>query len=133
RGKELRVHRPHGHILQANARNAPEEGVMSTTAFACGVFNSHVTQGNTNFNTLLSICNNPVTASLASGQRIVVQLEDRQYLLGVPSAFEMGLNHCRWVYKRGGTCLQVWTWTAPDAPKIHLELEVLRGGPLQFW
>ena len=34
----------------------PDESIMSTTAFAFGVFNSHLTQGNTNFNVLLSIC-----------------------------------------------------------------------------
>jgi 1,2-beta-oligoglucan phosphorylase len=133
RAKELRVARPHGHIMQANAGRVPDESIMSTTAFACGVFNSHITQGNTNFNTLLSVCANPVTSSLASGQRIVVRLDDGEYLLGVPSAFEMGLNHCRWIYKRGGTCLQVCTWTAPGAPRVNLDFKVLRGGPVSLW
>jgi cellobiose phosphorylase len=131
--KELRVKRPHGHIMQANARWMPDESVMSTTAFACGVFNSHLTQGNTNFNTLLSVCTNPVTPSLASGQRIIVQLDDGEYLLGVPSAFEMGLNHCRWIYKRGSTCLQVRTWTAPGAPRINLDFQVMQGAPVRLW
>ncbi|HTV23726.1 MAG TPA: hypothetical protein VMG12_33780 [Polyangiaceae bacterium] len=133
RAKELRVHRPHGHIMQANARRGPDESIMSTTAFACGVFNSHLTQGNTNFNTLLAVCANPVTASLAAGQRIIVQLDDGEYLLGVPSAFEMGLNSCRWVYKRGSTWLQVCTWTASDEPRVNLDVEVLRGGPVRLW
>jgi cellobiose phosphorylase len=133
RAKELLGHRPHGHIMQANARHVPDESIMSTTAFACGVFNSHVTQGNTNFNTLLSVCVNPVTPSLASGQRIVVQLDDGEYLLGVPSAFEMGLNHCRWIYKRGGTCIQVCTWTAAGAPRINLDFQVIGGGPVRLW
>jgi cellobiose phosphorylase len=133
RAKELRVKRPHGHIMQANAGCEPDESIMSTTAFACGVFNSHLTQGNTNFNTLLSVCVNPVTASLASGQRIVVQLDDGEYLLGVPSAFEMGLNHCRWIYKHGSRCLQVCTWTAPGAPRVNLDFQVIRGGPVRLW
>jgi cellobiose phosphorylase len=130
RAKELRVNRPHGHIMQAKASRVPDESIMSTTAFACGVFNSHLTQGNTNFNTLLAVCVNPLTPSLASGQRIVVRLDDGEYVLGVPSAFEMGLNHCRWIYKRGDTCLQVYTWTATDAPRIHLDFQVLGGGPV---
>jgi 1,2-beta-oligoglucan phosphorylase len=133
RAKELGVYRPHGHIMQTGAHRAPDESIMSTTAFACGVFNSHITQGNTNFNTLLAVCANPSTPSLASGQRIVVQLDDGQHLLGVPSAFEMGLNFCRWIYKRGGTWLQVCTWTAPDAPRINLDVQVLRGGPVTLW
>lgn len=133
RAKELLVNRPHGHIMQAKASSVPDESVMSTTAFACGVFNSHLTQGNTNFNTLLAVCANPSTPSLASGQRIVVQLDDGEYVLGVPSAFEMGLNDCRWIYKRGSTWLQVCTWTATDAPRINLEFAVLRGGPVRLW
>lgn len=133
RAKELRVNRPHGHIMQANVGCVPDERIMSTTAFACGVFNSHITQGNTNFNTLLSVCTNPVTPPLAAGQRIVVRIDDREHLLGVPSAFEMGLNHCRWIYKHGSTCLQVCTWTAPGAPRINLDVKVLRGGPVRLW
>jgi len=131
RAKELQVERPHGHIMQANAGLSPEEGVMSTTAFACGVFNSHLTQGNTNFNTLLSVCTQPTTPDL-EGQRVLVELEDGEHLLGVPSAFEMGLNHCRWIYKRGSRCIQVCTWTSPRAPLVHLEVQVLRGGPVRL-
>jgi cellobiose phosphorylase len=133
RAKEVRVNRPHGHIMQTGAHRVPDERIMSTTAFACGVFNSHLTQGNTNFNTLLSVCENSLAPSLASGQRIVVQLEDGQHLLGLPSAFEMGLNHSRWIYKRGSTCLQVCTWASTDAPRINLDFEVLRGGPVRLW
>ncbi len=133
RAKELLVNRPHGHIMQTGAHRVPDESIMSTTAFACGVFNSHVTQGNTNFSTLLSICANPNTPALGAGQRIVVQLDDGEYLLGVPSAFEMGLNHSRWIYKRGSTCLQVCTWTATDAPRINLDFKVLRGRPVRLW
>jgi cellobiose phosphorylase len=131
RAKEERVDRPHGHIIQAGGGYVPDERIMSTTAFAGGVFNSHLTQGNTNFNTLLSVCTNPVTPAL-EGQRIFVQLEDGEYLLGVPSAFEMGLNHCRWIYKRGPLCLQVCTWTALREPRVNLEFKVLRGGPVEI-
>ena len=134
RAKELRVDRPHGHIMQANFGYVPDERIMSTTAFACGVFNSHLTQGNTNFNTLLSVCANPTTPAL-EGQRVLVGLDGRdgpEYLLGVPSLFEMGLNHCRWIYKFGTTCLQVCTWTAPREGRVNFELKVLRGGPVRL-
>jgi cellobiose phosphorylase len=130
--KETRVDRPHGHIMQANVGYTPDERVMSTTAFACGVFHSHLTQGNTNFNTLLSVCTNP-SASALEGQRIVLQLEHGERLLGVPSAFEMGLNHCRWIYKFGERTLQVRSWTSPRSPRAHLDVEVLRGEPVRFF
>jgi 1,2-beta-oligoglucan phosphorylase len=131
RAKEERVDRPHGHILQAKCGYVPDERGMSTTAFACGVFNSHLTQGNTNFNTLLSICTNPVVPAL-EGQRMLVQLDDGEYLLGAPSAFEMGLNHCRWIYKRGDQCLEVYTWAAPHEPRINFAFRVLRGAAVRL-
>lgn len=127
RAKETRVERPHGHIMQAKHGYLPDESIMSTTAFACGVFNSHLTQGNTNFNTLLSVCTNPSAPAL-EGQRIFVRLGDGEYLLGVPSAFEIGLNCCRWIYKRGSVCLEVCTWTSVGEPRVDLTFKALRGG-----
>ncbi|MET0283725.1 MAG: amylo-alpha-1,6-glucosidase, partial [Polyangiales bacterium] len=84
-----------------------------------------------NFNTLLSVCTNP-SASGLEGQRIVLQLDDGEYLLAVPSAFEMGLNHCRWLYKFGDRVLQVRSWTSLRAPRVQLDVRVLRGEPLRF-
>jgi 1,2-beta-oligoglucan phosphorylase len=127
RAKELCADRPHAHIMQAQTTCVPDESVMSTTAFAFGVFNSHLTQGNTNFNVLLSICTSQFNLSPETGQRIFVELAGRHYLLGVPSAFEMGLNHCRWIYKHGNACFQVLSWTSPASPQIHMDFKVLSG------
>ncbi|HEX7585330.1 MAG TPA: hypothetical protein VF373_11625, partial [Prolixibacteraceae bacterium] len=93
RAKEIMVDRPHGHIMLAKAGYAPDESIVSTTSFAFGVFNSHLTQGNTNFNVLLSVCTSQFNLTMESGQRIFVELDGLLYLLGVPSAFEIGLNH----------------------------------------
>lgn len=131
RAKELLVDRPHGHIMQAKQGTLPDESMLSTTAFACGVFNSHITQGNTNFSTLLSVCTNPSTPAF-EGQRLLVQLADGEYLLGVPSAFVMGLNYCTWIYKRDQLCFQVRTWTDAAEPRIHFDFKVLRGSPLSI-
>jgi cellobiose phosphorylase len=131
RAKEERVDRPHGHIMQAQCGYVPDERIMSTTAFACGVFNSHLTQGNTNFNTLLSVCTQPATPAL-EGQRMLVRFEDGEFLLGVPSAFEMGLHHCRWIYKRGKVCVQICTWTSTHEPRVNLDFKVLRGHPVSL-
>jgi cellobiose phosphorylase len=127
REKEIRVDRPHGHIMQAKAGYAPDENIVSTTSFAFGVFNSHLSQGNTNFNVLLSVCTSQFNLTTESGQRIFVELDGRKYLLGVPSAFEIGLNHCRWIYKYGGHCFQVRTWTSKSAPMVHMDFKVIEG------
>ncbi len=125
--KEMLADRPHGHIMQAQAGFAPTEDIVSTTSFAFGVFNSHISQGNTNFNVLLSVCTSQFNLSTESGQRIFVEIDGKAFLLGVPSAFEMGLNHCRWIYKSGNYCFQVRTWTSKSAPAINLDFKVLSG------
>jgi cellobiose phosphorylase len=127
RAKEILADRPHGHIMQAQAGFAPDEAIVSTTSFAFGVFNSHISQGNTNFNVLLSVCTSQFNQSPESGQRIFVEIDGKPYLLGVPSAFEMGLNHCRWIYKSGNHCFQVRSWTSKSAPSVNMDFKVLTG------
>ncbi len=127
KAKENLVNRPHGNIIQANRRLEPCDSIMSTTAYACGVFNSHLTQGNTNFNSLLSVATNPFNLHRETGQRILVEFDNRLFLLGVPSAFEMGLSHCRWIYKYNDFLLQIITWTSIDSPQVNLYFRELNG------
>jgi 1,2-beta-oligoglucan phosphorylase len=132
RAKEILVDRPHAHIIKAGAGYAPDENIVSTTSFAFGVFNSHLAQGNTNFNILLSVCTSPFNLAPETGQRIFVEINGRRYLLGVPSAFEIGLNHCRWIYKHGDHCFQVRTWTSKTAPQVNLDFNVISGNNVKL-
>ncbi len=132
KAKEIMADRPHGHIMQAKAAYEADENIVSTTSYAFGVFNSHITQGNTNFNIFLSICTSQFNQSPETGQRIFVEIEGQRYLLGVPSAFEIGLNHCRWIYKFGDSCFQVRTWTSKKLPRINLDFKVLSGNPVNI-
>jgi cellobiose phosphorylase len=132
RAKEILADRPHAHIMQAKSGLIPDESIMSTTAFAFGVFNSHITQGNTNFNVLLSICTSQFNQTIESGQRIFVEINGSHFLLGVPSVFEMGLNHCRWIYKHKGHVFQVRTWTSKTSPQINLDFNVIRGNSVNL-
>ena len=127
RAKEIMADRPHGHIMQAQAGYKADENIVSTTCFAGGVFNSHFTQGNTNFNIFLSVCTSQFNDLPETGQRIFISVGGNSYLLGVPSAFEMGLNHCRWIYKSGVNIFQVRTWTSKTSPRVNMDFKVLSG------
>jgi cellobiose phosphorylase len=127
RAKEILADRPHANIMQTGSGYVPDEGIMSTTAFAFGVFNSHLSQGNTNFSVLLSICTTQFNTTPVSGQRIFVGINGRFFLLGVPSAFESGLNFCRWIYKHPTGCFQVRTWTSQVSPQVNLDFNVIEG------
>jgi len=132
RAKEIIADRPHAHIMQANAGYAPDENIVSTTSLVYGVFNSHLTQGNTNFNILLSVCSNQFNLALETGQRIFIEIEGRLYLLGVPSAFEIGLNHCLWIYKQGDHCFQIRSWTSKTAPRVNMDFKVVSGNNVRL-
>lgn len=128
--KELLTDRPHGHIIQARAGLTPCDGTISDTCYASGIFNAHVSQGNTNFNVLLSIATSQFNLEPSAGQRIIVEMAGVRYLLGVPSAFEMGLGHCLWIYKHGPNLFRVRSWTQPGAPLVNLDFSVLKGLPV---
>lgn len=130
--KEVLADRPHGHIMQAKMGFIPDEDMMSTSTYMYGVFNSHITQGNTNFNRFLSICSSQFNLEPQTGQRIFVELQGQKYLLGVPSAYEIGLNYCRWIYKLNDTCFQVRTWTSRLTPEIYMDFNVLSGPPVKL-
>lgn len=132
RAKETLTDRPHGHIIQANTSLVPNESIISTNPFACGVFNSHLTQGNTNFNVLLSVFSNAFNLPSEAGQRILVEVNGNFCLLGLPSAFEMGLNHCRWIYKFGNQMFQIRSWASPDKPKVNLDFRVIKGNKVSI-
>lgn len=131
--KEKMVDRPHGHILQANTDLQPSEDIISVTCYASGIFNAHLSQGNTNFNVLLSIPASQFNLHTDAGQRIIVEFDDQHYLLGIPSAYEMGLNYCRWIYKSGTHLFEVRTWTSVDKPRVYTDFKILKGEPISLY
>ena len=68
----------------------------------------------------------------ASGQRIFVRGERGHELLGLPSAFEMGPNHARWIYQDDRSTIAIRVETSLDEPVFRLVAEVARGGPLEL-
>ncbi|MGA2916282.1 MAG: hypothetical protein ABSE89_09685 [Sedimentisphaerales bacterium] len=127
RGKELRANRPHGHIMKTGTGLTPDETNMSFTAYMFGVFQSHITQGNVNFNRFLTLNSNLLNIPRHTGQRIFVRQNGEYYQLGIPSAFEMLLNECRWIYKQGDLIFEVLSQAAPDKAEIILKIQVLQG------
>jgi cellobiose phosphorylase len=63
-----------------------------------GVFGAQLTLGNTSLHKLFSVSREPYNIQRASGLRMMIEDQDGWRLLAVPSAFEMGLGDCRWLY-----------------------------------
>ncbi len=107
--KEKLSARPHGHILRAGKGLTPDSNILSSTCYAHGVFASQLAMGNTSLAILFSRIRDPLNILRSSGMRIFVRETSGNpwRLLGVPSAFEMALGECRWIYKHGQELLTV--------------------------
>lgn len=130
--KDLALARTHGNIIRAGREIFPETDVLSSVHFIYGLFNAHLTVGNTSFDQLLSHPRSLLNILKASGQRIFVRSGRCWEMLGLPSAYEMGLTFGRWIYKGKDRLIEVKTWTDPERPVAYLEINVLKGKKTAF-
>ena len=132
RAKELRVLRPHGHILRTGRHTTPDETALTSTAWMSGVFHSMVTEGHVSINRFLSTIHTYLGLFRSHGQRVFVQIGASWQLLNIPSAFEMSPNGCRWIYRHGSGVIQVRAAANSDPHELTLSIEVLSGAPARF-
>ena len=132
RAKELRVQRPHGHLLRTGRHMTPDESALTSTVWMNGVFHSMVTQGHVSINRFLSTTHTYLGLFRSHGQRVFVEIGGAWQLLDVPSAFEMSPEACRWIYKYAGGVIQVRAEARSEPHELTLAVEVLFGEPTRF-
>jgi cellobiose phosphorylase len=132
RAKELRVQRPHGHILRTGRNTTPDETALTSTAWMSGVFHSMVTEGHVSINRFLSTVHTYLGLFRSHGQRVFVQEGDQWQLLNVPSAFEISPNRCRWIYQHARGAIHVISEARTDPHELTLSIEVKSGSPARF-
>ena len=132
RAKELRVQRPHGHILRTGAHLVPDENALTSTAWMAGVFHSMVTQGHVSINRFLSTAHSWLGLFRSHGQRLFVQVGGAWQLLGVASAFEIEPSGCRWIYKHADGLIEVRSRAIDGQHALQLQVRVLAGEPLRL-
>ena len=132
REKELQVLRPHGHLLRSGSSLTPDESAMTSTAWMGGVFHSMVTQGHVSINRFLSTCHSYLGLFRSHGQRVFVEIDNCWTLLGIPSAFEMRPDSCRWIYKYQGGVIEVISSAPDDCHELCLSITVINGAAMKF-
>jgi cellobiose phosphorylase len=132
KAKELQVLRPHGHLLRSGGSLTPDESALTSTAWMGGVFHSMVTQGHVSINRFLSTCHSYLGLFRSHGQRVFMEIDGSWKLLGIPSAFEMSPDSCRWIYKHKGGLIEVVSSAPADRHELRLSLSVLAGAPARF-
>jgi cellobiose phosphorylase len=132
KAKELKVLRPHVHILRTGSGLIPEESSLTSTAWMGGVFHSMVTQGHVSINRFLSTVHSYLSLLRENGQRIFVEIDGRRRLLDIPSAFEMGPQHCRWIYKHEKGLIEVQSTALTERHELTLSAGVVSGSPVRL-
>ena len=130
--KELKVLRPHGHLLRSGGSLIPDESALTSTAWMNGVFHSMVTQGHVSINRFLSTCHTYLGLFRSHGQRVFVEIDGVWHLLAVPSAFAMAPDSCRWIYQHRGGLIEVVSTAPDDKHELRLAISVLEGPPARF-
>lgn len=129
--KEMSVTRRTGHLIRTGGGMLPDERTMCVTAWMHGVFGAQLTLGNTSFHKLFSVSRDPYNAIRSNGLRIMVKGRRGWFLLGVPSAFEMGVSGCRWSYSTGFGTIGVTAIASGSDPAIRWSVEC-DGEPLEL-
>ena len=132
RAKELRVLRPHGHLLRSGRHITPDETSLTSTAWMSGVFHSMLTQGHVSINRMLSTVHSYLGLFRSHGQRIFVELDGAWRLLETPSAFAMSPSACTRIYRYDRGEIQVRSEAGSVAHDMTLVLRVTAGPPLRF-
>ncbi|WP_457322719.1 GH36-type glycosyl hydrolase domain-containing protein [Roseateles sp. P5_E11] len=133
RAKELLVQRPHGHILRSGDHLVPDEGALTSTCWMGGVFHSMLTQGHVSINRLLSTQRSLLGLFGTAGLRLFVQPQVSDWLLlGLPSAFEIQPQRCRWLYAFDAGVIEVVASAAATPDAMALSVRMLKGRALRL-
>jgi cellobiose phosphorylase len=131
RDKERLVTRRHGTLLRSGQALLPDESTLCATCWMHGVFAAQLTIGNTSFHKLFSVSRDPYNIIRASGLRILIEAENGWRMLTIPSAFEMGLSDCRWIYCFPTRTITVDAVASGDDPAMQWRIAV-DGEPCRF-
>jgi 1,2-beta-oligoglucan phosphorylase len=124
RDKERLVTRRHGTLLRSGQAMLPDEATLCATCWMHGVFAAQLTIGNTSFHKLFSVSRDPYNITRASGLRVLIDTGKGWRLLTVPSAFEIGLSDCRWIYLLGGRTVTVRAIASGEEPAMQWRVTV---------
>ncbi|HEV7138387.1 MAG TPA: hypothetical protein VGN43_17255 [Steroidobacteraceae bacterium] len=132
RAKEVRVLRPHGQLLRTGRHLTPDESALTSTVWMSGVFHSMLAQGHVSINRLLSANRSYLGFFRSQGLRVFARLAGEWRLLGVPSAFEMAPESCRWIYRHAEGEIQLRSAARSGPHALTLEIEVTAGSDTPF-
>lgn len=119
--KERATLRRHGHILRSGQNILPDDSIFCATVWMHGVFGAQLVLGNASLHKLTSVSRDGYNIMRGNALRILVDTGEGEGWrhLAVPSAFDMGLNDCRWIYVTDATTITVSAAASGDDAAIQ--------------
>lgn len=131
--KEVRMERPHGHILlSVMSEHEPDKELLTATTYMYGVFCSQAVIGNVDSNPLLTNAKGLLNLHQEYGLRIFVKRKGKYCLLTMPAAYEMGLNYSRWYYKLEGDMLEITAFMTAKENTLVINVKSRDGRRYEF-
>jgi cellobiose phosphorylase len=130
--KDLAVLRPHGHILRTGDTLTPDSRGLTSTVWMAGTFHSQITRGHVGRDAVATGRRTYLGLLRAHGVRVFVEDEHTAswQLLETPSAWFVGLDHCRWWYAAAsGATVEVTSSAPPDEHALGLRITQSGGRP----
>jgi cellobiose phosphorylase len=131
RDKEHIVTRRHGALVRSGTAMLPDDSTLCATCWMHGVFAAQLTIGNTSFHKLFSVSRDPYNIMRANGLRMLIDTGGGWRSLSVPSAFEMGLSDCRWIYALADRTITVGAMASGAEAAMQWRIAV-DGTPCRF-
>lgn len=130
--KELYIERPHGMVHISNGLKPIDDETYSTTCWIFGIFNSHICNGNTNLNKMLTHNKSPLNILKTSGERIFVKVDGEYFLLNLPGLYTMDVNTSTWYYQIKNDVLKITTSIRYEGGFIQTNIESLKNKKYDF-
>ena len=124
--------RPHGQLLRTGRHLTPDESALTSTAWMSGVFHSMVDPGTCQHQPFPVHHRSYLGLFRSQGLRVFAQLAGEWRLLGVPSAFEMSPESCRWIYRHAEGEIEVRAAAHGGPHALSLDIEVTQGPETAF-
>ena len=126
--KEVKMERPHGHIVMSVIPDDHlDKELLTATNYMYGVFCSQAVIGNVDSNPLLTNTKGLLNLHQEYGLRIFVKMDGVYRLLTMPAVYEIGLNSAKWYYKIEDDILVVTTFMTANNNAIVINAKSTNG------
>lgn len=131
--KEVRMERPHGHILMSvMPDDALDKELLTATTYMYGVFCAQVVIGNVDSNPLLTGTKGLLNLHQEYGLRVFAKIDGKYRLLTMPAAYEIGLNYTKWYYKLSDDVVTITTFMTAMDNALVVNAQSAKGVSYEF-